>query len=371
MHSGARLERLRRRSSGNRCSKGSETGCERERRRFPANQLARLPLSTIIVVIQQHDAGHTRNRRHLMNTQGTAWMAVRRAAGLTAALVLAALPATAQNAVPLLVDVDWLTHHVNDRELVLLHVGSQADYDAGHLQGARRISEEDVSRPHDMTKMATELMLELPPIEELRGKIASYGISDNSRIVVYFGRTTAVQSATRIVFTLDYLGLGDRTSLLNGGLGAWSRAGQATVTQVPSVSRGILTPRPPGNVVADSGLVKSLAGRPRYRLVDARAAVFYRGIEPTMNGAQGHIPGAISIPFSEVTDDKQLIDHDRVAALFQTAGVKADDTVVVYCHVGQQATAVVFAARLLGHPALLYDGSFQDWAINVHGPVEK
>ena len=51
-------------------------------------------------------------------------------------------------------------------------------------------------------------------------------------------------------------------------------------------------------------------------------------------------------------------------------GIKPGDTVVAYCHVGQQGTAVVFAARLLGHPVRLYDGSFQDWAVNVHGPVE-
>ena len=39
-----------------------------------------------------------------------------------------------------------------------------------------------------------------------------------------------------------------------------------------------------------------------------------------------------------------------IEALFRKAGVKPGDTVVAYCHVGQQATAVIFAARLLGHP---------------------
>ncbi len=34
-----------------------------------------------------------------------------------------------------------------------------------------------------------------------------------------------------------------------------------------------------------------------------------------------------------------------------------------YCHIGQQATAVVFAARQAGIDAILYDGSFQDWSI--------
>jgi thiosulfate/3-mercaptopyruvate sulfurtransferase len=39
--------------------------------------------------------------------------------------------------------------------------------------------------------------------------------------------------------------------------------------------------------------------------------------------------------------------------------------------VGQQATAVIFAARTLGIEAQLYDGSFQDWAakdLPVEGP---
>ena len=50
---------------------------------------------------------------------------------------------------------------------------------------------------------------------------------------------------------------------------------------------------------------------------------------------------------------------------------KQGETVVAYCHIGQQATAVIFGARLLGHLVLLYDGSFQDWATNNRGPVEK
>ena len=278
-------------------------------------------------------------------------------------------PARAQAPSPLLVDVGWLAQHVNDRGLVLLHIGSRAEYDAGHIPGARYITEEDVARPHDMAR--GDLMLELPPLDELRAKVASFGISDNSRIVVYFGRTGDVQSSTRIIFTLDYLGLGDRTSLLNGGLPEWTRAGHATTASVPAAARGTLSARPAKPVVVDAEFVKSIPSRPNTRLVDARAAVFYSGIEPTMNGAKGHIPGAVNIPFSQITDNDAMISRERVAALFQDAGIKAGDSIVAYCHIGQQATAVVFAARLLGYPVVLYDGSFQDWAMNNRGAVEK
>ena len=46
------------------------------------------------------------------------------------------------------------------------------------------------------------------------------------------------------------------------------------------------------------------------------------------------------------------------------------DTVLGYCHIGQQMTAVLFAARTLGHDVLLYDGSMQDWSRRKEYPVE-
>lgn len=288
----------------------------------------------------------------------------------TLAMAMATAPAAAQDAPGLLVDAGWLSQHLSDRGLVVLHVGDKAGYDAGHIPGARFITEEDVAAPHDMSN-PRDMMLELPALETLRAKVASFGISDDSRVVVYFGKNAGVPSATRIVFTLDYLGLGARTSLLNGGLGAWESAGKMLTTAVPAAAAGKLTARPANPVVVDAAFVASVAQRPNHTLVDARAPVFFTGIQPTMGDKAGHIPGAINIPFTEVTDTQRLIDRARIEALFRKAGVKPGDTVVAYCHVGQQATAVIFAARLLGHRTVLYDGAFQDWAINNRGAVEK
>jgi thiosulfate/3-mercaptopyruvate sulfurtransferase len=55
--------------------------------------------------------------------------------------------------------------------------------------------------------------------------------------------------------------------------------------------------------------------------------------------------------------------------VFTKAGLKPRDTVIGYCHIGQQATAMLFAARTVGYPVLLYDGSFEDW-LNRGLPLE-
>ena len=283
-------------------------------------------------------------------------------------VLLLGISASAQAADPLLVDAGWLAQHLKDPNVVVLHVSDERGFAAAHIPGAHAISEEDVAKPHDMAK--GELMLEMPAPEQLRATFQARGVSDDSHIVVYAGKGTAAQSATRIVLTLDYLGLGERTALLNGGLAAWRRAGNPVAKGPADAQQGRLTAAPVKPVIVDAEFVKALSQRPQYKLVDARAPAYFKGIEPTF-GKSGHIPGAINIPFSSIVDDQQQIERAHVATVFHDAGIGADDTIVVYCHIGQQATLVALGARLLGHPVMLYDGAFQDWATANRGPVEK
>ena len=52
-----------------------------------------------------------------------------------------------------------------------------------------------------------------------------------------------------------------------------------------------------------------------------------------------------------------------------STGKKANALRVTYCHIGQQATVPYFAARMLGMPVRLFDGSFQEWASHEDLPV--
>ena len=273
----------------------------------------------------------------------------------------------------LVVNADWLKQHIGDPDLVLLHVGDKAGYEAAHIPGARFASMGDVSISDHTEK---GLMLEMPPAEDLRHMLEALGISDKSRVIVYYGKDW-VSPSTRILFTLDYAGLGSTSSLLDGGLDAYTRAGGTVTKDVPAAKTGTLAPLKIRPIVVDAATVKSRIGAPGFAIVDGRDAEFYDGVE-TGSGHNnekhrtGHIHGALSIPFTSITDDRVMLkSNEELAALFTKAGVKANDTVIGYCHIGQQTTAMLFAARTLGHPVLLYDGSFQDWSRHKDYPVDN
>jgi thiosulfate/3-mercaptopyruvate sulfurtransferase len=269
---------------------------------------------------------------------------------------------------PLLVSTAWLSRHLHDPRLVILHVGEKAGYEAAHIPGARYLAPVvELSTP----RVEGQLFLELPSRAVLDSVLSAKGISNDSRVVLCpadgYGYFTA---AARALFTLEYAGLRGRVSILDGGFEAWKREGLPVTRDVPPIAAGRFTTRPDSSLVVEAEFVHARLTDPRVRIVDARDSSYYNGRE-TRQGRNGHIPGAASIPFLTITDSTgRFRPVSRLRAQFAQAGVRPGQTVVTYCHIGQQASLVWFAARLLGYPARLYDGSFQDWARRTDLPVE-
>jgi thiosulfate/3-mercaptopyruvate sulfurtransferase len=271
---------------------------------------------------------------------------------------------------PMVVTVDWLAQHYKDPDIVLLQVGDKAEYDKEHIPGARFIQLDDISTPHDMNNK-NSLMLEFPAPEALRASFAKLGISDNSHVIVCYG-SDWITPATRVIHTLNYIGLGDRASLLDGGMGAWKKASHpVTDAATASANPGRLTAVKTNDVTVTGDWVFAHLHKPGIAIVDARAKAFFDGTGTTSQ-RKGHIPGAVSLSFEEIAnDDNMLYDKQTLAKKFADAGIAPNDTIIAYCHIGQQGTAVVFAARLLGRNVKLYDGSFQDWNNHDSYPVDN
>ena len=282
-------------------------------------------------------------------------------------LAVAALTAPA-NPEHAIVTVDWLAARLGDPQVVILQVGddrSKATYDAGHIPGSLFLHPwRQISAPRTEGSLA----LEMPTARQLEDSLRALGISDGSWVVLvpadeYFTPTT------RSYLTLLYAGL-ERVSILDGGLEAWKAAGKPVTTDVPTPARGSFTPRLHPELIVDATFVNDNRSKGTVAVIDARDTRFYEGAD-TRQGRNGHIPGATSVPFTSiVTENGFFKDRESLRRILVDAGAQPGDKVVTYCHIGQQATLVWFAAHLLGYDAALYDGSFQDWAKRVELPVD-
>jgi thiosulfate/3-mercaptopyruvate sulfurtransferase len=267
----------------------------------------------------------------------------------------------------MLVSTAWLAEHLHDPNLVVLAVGNKDDYDKGHIPGSIFLSYMDT---HLMTG-PTGLTMEMPPAEQMAELFARLGVSNDSRIILY-QPGDRLSIATRVYLTLEAIGLGRQTAVLDGGFLLWSQEGRPLSTEESHPSRpGKITPCPDQDVIATLADVKAGIKHPGIAIVDARNSEYYSGKTQPGDQRRGHIPGAGSLPFVDLTDTQnRLKSADQIAALFRAAGVKPGDRVIVYCHIGQQATADYFAARTLGYDVRLFDGSWEEWSAHKELPAE-
>ena len=268
----------------------------------------------------------------------------------------------------MLVTTGWLAGHLQDPHLVLLAVGQKADYDGGHLTGAQYL---DYASIRLMPGPGQPNNLELPPMAELVKVFGALGVSNDSHIVLYVSKDW-LSPLTRVYLTLDAMGLGRQTSILDGGLPVWKGEGRPVTTDVRAPKPGKLETCAQSDVIVDADYVKANLRHRGVDIIDARNTEFYTGERPGNNQRPGHIPGAANITFSTLVDEQgKFKTTEALRRQFQDAGVKLGDRVVSYCHIGQQATVVYFVARYLGFDARLYDGSFEDWSRHADFPVEK
>jgi len=266
----------------------------------------------------------------------------------------------------MLVSAKWLAEHLKDPNLVILTVGQKADYDQGHIPGALYLNRSEISTPQ-----GEGLTLELPPMAQVQEAFEKLGAKNTSHIILYFANNMMLSATTRVFLTLDAMGLGAHTSILDGGFPVWQKEGREVSTETPKPVRGQLQLCPQTDVIVDVDYVRSNLHHPGVDIVDARNAEYYTGASTAPGKRSGHIPGASNLTFSTLADsDGKFKPPDALRQMVANAGVKPGDRVVSYCHIGQQATVVYFVARYLGFDARLYDGSWEDWSAHKELPTE-
>ena len=269
--------------------------------------------------------------------------------------ILTALAVLVATTPGLLVSPAELAASLKDPAIVVVAVGNSVDdFIAGHIPGARFVSYDEIAID------ANGLSSELPPVDQLKRVLSNVGISDTSKIVIYGSAITA----TRMFFTLDYIGH-PNAKVLNGGLNAWKANGGAIeIGLSPKVAIAVLTPKPQPDRVVSADWIKARLSSPRMTLLDARPDNEFTGADGGMNGAhvKGHLPDAQQLVWNTLLDStgKYLPDVE-LRKKFEAIGATTTTPLVSYCMIGMRASVTYFVARHLGYDARLYDGSIVDW----------
>ncbi len=277
-------------------------------------------------------------------------------------LVLVSLQTQAQES--LLITPQWLNEHKADKDIVIVQPNYlKFDYDNEHIEGARYLW------PSLLSPDSPQGSLNAPDLKAAGELLGSLGISRNSRVVICHVRNEVSQSA-RVFLVLEQVGLRGKVMFLNGGLEAWKKAGFPVTKDVPKVTKMKFEPALTTLLVDKEYVSKNLSST-EILIVDARAKNFYDG-DPTGNPRDGHIAGAKNIPYQEMLDQATYTfkPSDQLQTYF-TPVASPDKELVAYCFIGQTASVVYMAGRILGYNMKLYDGSMQEWSRISELPMEK
>jgi len=278
----------------------------------------------------------------------------------TAALCAAsAFPVTSSS---LLVTTGWLAQNLDRPGLTIIEVGDRDTFAKAHIPNARFVASSDIVVDRE------GIPNELPDVAALERTFGAAGISDTGRIVIYAHDTI---DAARAFFTLDYLGCGDRISILDGGFAKWTAEKRTMEAGAAGPGRAVFVAHPRPAVLADIADVRTAsemygAASCETFLVDARSSEQYAGTESGAGITRaGHIAGAMNVPWDyNVTADSVPVfrDADTLRLLYGGCGVPLRASVIVYCRSGMQASVTYFVLRYLGTDVRLYDGSYAEWS---------
>jgi thiosulfate/3-mercaptopyruvate sulfurtransferase len=235
-------------------------------------------------------------------------------------------------------------------------------YRNGHLPGTQRVDlDADLAGPPGPGGRHP-----LPDVAHFRAAMRRVGVDADRPVVVYDHRDSTI--AARLWWMLLYYGHRD-VRVLDGGFDAWLR------TAGP-VERGDSAPAEPGRFTAVPGAmplltveyVPSVAANGF--LLDSRLGERFRGEAEPLDPVAGHIPGALSAPTFDNSDEDGLFrSAHELRQRFSNLGVVTGPPLGAYCGSGVTAAHQVLALRLAGFDAALYVGSWSEWVADPARPV--
>lgn len=269
---------------------------------------------------------------------------------------------------PLLISPDWLRNHLNSPNIAIVDCRfslmqpelGQQQYRTEHIPGAYYF---DLNQDLSSRVGKHGGRHPLPNLNILAAKLTAIGVRSTpakERTLVIAYDDSRLAFASRLWWLLRYMGH-DQVALLNGGFSAWKAAGYPVEQEIPPTKPGLFIANPRWDWVVDIGTVKARKDRPEVVLVDSREAERYRGEREPIDPIAGHIPGAVSYPWQDVTQaDGTVRSIDQQQQRWKD--IKPAKEVIVYCGSGVTACVNLLSLELAGiSTGKLYAGSWSDW----------
>lgn len=213
----------------------------------------------------------------------------------------------------------------------------------------------------------------LPGAAAFETVMSELGIASADHVVVYDGSGKNF-SAARAWWMLRVFGA-TQVSVLDGGMAAWVTARQPVSSDVTAPEPAVFRTRFNAHLVASAQQVLQSVGDASVQIIDARSAGRFHGTEsePRPGLRSGHIPGSISIAFTEMTDaNGKVLLPAQLADLFAKRGVQVQKRIIVSCGSGVTACAVALGLAQAGaNDVAVYDGSWAEWGGRADLPIES
>lgn len=270
-----------------------------------------------------------------------------------------------------LVSTQWVSEHLDDPSVRLVEVDVDTTaYEKGHIKNAAGWNW--TSQLQDNVRRD---LLGKQQFEELMSRT---GIGKDTIVVLYGDNNNWF--AAYALWQLIYFGHKD-ARLMNGGRKKWELEGRPFTTEAPRFTPTQYKAEAPNeNIRARRDLIFGILKNRNAYLVDVRSPDEFTGkviapagmTETAQRG--GHIPGAISFPWSKAAnEDGTFKSYDELVKLFGAQGVQPGRDAVAYCRIGERSSHTWFVLKyLLGFDQVRnYDGSWTEWGNLVDAPIEK